>query len=392
MKIKVLEIIRGLDIGGDSGGAELFGIKLARELNELPHCEVWICAFFSVGTDTEKIWLDTLNNEGINTFFVTEWGGYNNLKKFAKGLRNLLKRIKKEKFYVAHSHFQLGSLVAAILKLLRYSKTSYRTSHIRKEWDYGKWTWILSPLFMKRIFPAYLDGEIGVSKAVCNYLKNRRPGKIDRSKIHLIYNGIDVEEILCNFNKPIGKNDPAFNKHDHYLIGCVGRLTEQKGYPYIFQAIPDILKHIPNCLVQIAGDGELKEELLSLVNCLGISDHVEFLGLRENVPLLMHQWNIFVLPSLWEGLPTVVMEAMVCELPVIATNIPGTNELVVDNETGILVTERDSKSLAQAILEVSSNSELRARLVSNARIHVNKFSINNIANQYYRLFIRNLYK
>ena len=86
MTVNVLQIIRGLDIGGDSGGAELFGIKLARELNKIPGCKVWICAFYSVGTATEKEWLQRLNGEGIHTFFASEWGGYNNFRKFAKGL------------------------------------------------------------------------------------------------------------------------------------------------------------------------------------------------------------------------------------------------------------------------------------------------------------------
>jgi len=392
MKIKVLEIIRGLDIGGDSGGAELFGIKLARKLNEIPQCEVWICAFFSVGTKTENNWLDKLNDEGIKTFFVSEWGGTNNIKKFTKGIINLLRVIKDEKFDVAHSHFQLGTLVAVILKLLRYSKTSYRTAHIRKEWDYGKWTWILSPFFIKRIFPSYLNGEVGVSKAVCDYLQDRRPGKIDQSKIHLIYNGIDVDDILNQNNKAIDINDPANNKQNQFIIGCVGRLTEQKGYPYIFQAIPEIIKYIPNCFLQIAGDGELREELIKQVNQLGITNYVAFLGLRKDVPSLMRQWKIFVLPSLWEGLPTVVMEAMVCEVPVIATDIPGTNELVLNNETGLLIPEKDPNSLAQAIVKISSNDELRTRIIKNARHHVINFSMQSIASQYYQLFILNIDK
>ena len=389
MKIKVLQIIRGLDIGGDSGGAELFGIKLARKLHELPNCDVWICAFYSVGTETERLWLKTLNDEGINTFFVSEWGGYNNLKNFYRGMINLITKIKHEKPDVSHSHFQLGTLAATILKFLGYSKTAYRTAHIRKEWNEGKLTWLLDPIFIKRIFPKYLDGEIGVSKAVCNYLENRRPGKINQSKIHLIYNGIDVEEILSQYHLPTDINDPAFNKHNKYLIGCIGRLAEQKGYPYIIQAMPKIIKHIPNCLLQIAGDGELKETLTQLVNHLNLNAHVEFLGLRKDVPSLLRQWNIFVLPSLWEGLPTVVMEAMVCEVPVIATNIPGTNELVLDKETGILVPEKDPNSLAKAIIEIYDSAELRSKLIENAKKYVDKFSMKNIADQYFHLFVKN---
>jgi glycosyltransferase involved in cell wall biosynthesis len=384
--IKILQIIRGLDIGGDSGGAELFGVKLARELNNLPKCEVWICAFFSVGTDTELMWLETLNNEGIKTFFVTEWGGYNNLRKFTKGLLNLLKRAKKEKFDVAHSHFQLGSLVAVILKWLGLSKTSYRTAHIRKEWDYGRWTWILSPVFMKRIFPSYLDGEIGVSKAVCEYLYNRRPGKIKKSKIHLIYNGIDINTIERDSKEQLSEKDKALFENRTPVIGCVGRLAEQKGYPYILGAMTKIISRYPDCLLQIVGEGELRDELSCLVEDLNLAEHVVFLGLRNDVPALMLHWDVFVLPSLWEGFPTVVMEAMICEVPVIATDIPGTNELVFDEETGLLVLIKDPDSIFDAIVKIVDDPPLRHNLTIKAKNHAEKFSMENIAKNYYQLY------
>lgn len=386
MTIKILQIIRGLDIGGESGGAELFGIKLAREFKDLPNYEVQICAFFSVDTDTERMWLETLNNEGIKTYFVSEWGGYANFNKFFKGLRNLIKQIKNDDIDVAHSHFQQGSLVAIILKWLGFTKTSFRTSHITKEWDKGKWTWILSPLFGKRIFPRYFDGEIGVSQAVCDALENRRPGKLDRRKMHLIYNGLVIKDILEQSNYAIDEKDLAYDQHDKYLIGCVGRLTDQKGYPYILQALPEIVKHIPKVLLQIVGDGELKEDLLILVDNLGIKDQVQFLGVRDDVPALMQRWDLFVLPSLREGLPTVVMEAMVCEVPVIATDIPGTNELVIDDDTGILIPVKDITSLQNAVLKMYNSPDLRIKFLSQAKKHVSQFDIGNIAKQYINLY------
>jgi glycosyltransferase involved in cell wall biosynthesis len=386
MKIRVLQIIKGLDIGGDSGGAELFGIKLARELNKIPECEVWICAFYSVGTKTENDWCKKLNREGINTFFVSEWGGYNNPGKFSKGLINLIKGISRLNLDVCHSHFQLGTLASVTLKCLGYTKTAYRTSHIRKEWDIGKWTWLLSPMFIKRIFPKYLDGEVGVSRAVRDYLLIRRPGKIDESKIHLIYNGIDVNQIREASLRLLNESDLVSFEQSTFIIGCVGRLAEQKGYPYIFEALPKIINHIPDCILQVAGDGELKYELHEMVQDLNLSDHVKFLGLRNDIPALMRQWDVFVLPSLWEGLPTVVMESMVCGVPVIATDIPGTNELVIDHETGILVPVKNPEFLADAIIKIYQNPVLRSTLVENARQHVKNFSMENIAKEYHAVF------
>jgi glycosyltransferase involved in cell wall biosynthesis len=386
MTLKVLQIIRGLDIGGDSGGAELFGIKLARELNRNKDSEVLICAFFSVGTEAEKEWLTKLNSEGILTFFVSEWGGKNNLHKFLKGLINLTKKITREKIDICHSHFQIGTLAAVILKFFGFTKTAYRTVHIRKEWHRGKWTWFLYPVFIRRIFPNYLNTEIGVSKAVCNYLVDRLPNKANSSKIHLIYNGIDINKIKGESKNPISDIDTAKKRPNEFLIGCVGRLAEQKGYPYIFHAMPKLIHQIPNCTLQIAGDGELKTELIDMVDNLGINKNVRFLGLRDDVPSLMEQWDLFVLPSLWEGLPTVVMEAMICGVPVIATDIPGTDELVINKHTGLLVPIKNPNYLADAILELYRNPNFANQMVKHASELVEKFSMHNIANQYYQLF------
>lgn len=390
MTIRILQIIKGLDIGGDSGGAELFGIKLAQELNRIQGCEVLICAYFSVDTVVENEWLSKLNDEGINTFFVSEWGGYNNLSKFLKGLSNLKKKISNLDIDVCHSHFQLGTLATVILKFLGYVKTAYRTAHIRKEWNLGKWTGFLYPLFIRRIFPNYLNAEIGVSQAVCNYLVERLPKKADTSKIHLIYNGIYINKISDESNIPISNLDFAKKKENEFIIGCVGRLTDQKGYPYILKAMPKLISQIPNCLLHIAGDGELSDKLLEMVGNLGINENVKFLGLRNDVPSLMKQWDIFVLPSLWEGLPTVVMEAMICGVPVIATDIPGTDELVIDKNTGLLVPERDPDRLADAIIYFYQNPDFANQMAKNASEHVEKFSMQNITSQYYKLFTSHL--
>lgn len=385
-KIKVLQIIKGLDIGGDSGGAELFGIKLAQALKQRGDCEVMICAFYSVHTRVEQKWFEELNDKGIKTFFVSEWAGYNHPHRYYRGLRKLISIIKKEQIDVAHSHFQQGSLTAVILKRFGYSRKAFRTAHICHEWDKGKWTWLLSPLFMDRIFPNYLDGEVGVSQAVCDHLTSRRGGKVEKSKTHLIFNGIDISQVLEKSMVPLDTETQALLPADRLIIGCVGRLTEQKGYPFILQAMAAVIKSRPDCLLAIAGDGELRPELEKQTQDLGISDHVKFLGLCNDIPALMRQWDIFVLSSLWEGLPTVILEAMACDLPVIATDIPGTNELVEDKHTGLLVPQKDPEALAEAILSLLRYPQLRDDLVKNARKQLEQYDIKTIAEQYWNLY------
>jgi len=387
-KTRVLQIIKGLDIGGDSGGAELFGVKLARELNKDERFEVMICAYYSVGTSTENEWINLLNKEGIFTFFVSEWGGNNNFHKFIKGIRNLRKMFNKDRIDIVHSHFQLGTLAAVTLKFLKISKFAYRTSHIRKEWDNGKWTWFLNPIFIRFVFPKYLDGEIGVSEAVVKYLKDRKIFNLDERKIYLIYNGINIQEIVKLSNQ-IDKSLTTFINPESLIIGSVGRLSVQKGYPYLIEAMKIVSNKINDVKLLIVGDGELKEELFELTKNLKMDDHISFLGLKTNVPSIIKNFDIFVLSSLWEGLPTVVMEAMVCSVPVIATDIPGTRELIEDGENGFLVKPRDSFDLAEKIIEVLNDKHLRELVTSNALMDVQKYDMSEICNNYINLYLGN---
>ncbi len=137
----------------------------------------------------------------------------------------------------------------------------------------------------------------------------------------------------------------------------------------------------------IVGDGELREELLGLTKLLNLTDYVSFLGLKDNVPSILKNFDLFVLSSLWEGLPTVVMEAMVCSVPVIATNIPGTRELIEDGKTGFLVEPQNIDGLANKVIEVLENETLRIFISVNAFKEVQNYDMKEIGNKYLKLFL-----
>ena len=387
--MKIVQIIRGLDIGGDSGGAELVGIKIARELAKFPGMQVEICAFYSVGTESESRWCDELNREGIKTYFVSVWRGTNNLFSFCKGVWALKNKLKEEPADVLHAHFQLGTLASLILKAKGLTKKAFRTAHIREEWNRGKCTSLLKPIFINWAFPRYLDGEIAVSKALEQYLMDRRPGKINPGKIHLFYNAIDTS--LIEKQAEISVGSKMVFENGRFSIVSVGRLAEQKGYRYLIEAIALVKDQIRNIKVYILGEGEDKNELLTQRDSLGLSNQIEFLGLvpQDQVPAILTKCDLFVLASLWEGLPTVVLEAMAVKVPVIATEIPGTNELVQDGITGWLVPPKDPKSLAQAIFNASMDPHKRETLAANAYTRLEKYRIDQVVKQYYELYLSN---
>ena len=382
-KLRVLQIVRGLDIGGDSGGAERFGVELARALNRMDNFEVMICAFFELGTKTEVYWRDLLAREGIETFFATQWGGYHNLSNYLKGLRTLLKRLGSRHVDICHSHFQLGSLTALYLKMSGRARRAVRTAHISKEWNLGKYSWWLNNIFIKYLFPVLLDAEVGVSQALVDYLSCHPGARLAQRKPRLIYNAVFLSEIEVN------DNEFLFFQMKHrngFLVGSVGRLTTQKGFTYLLEAVPQVLNSFPDVHFVIIGEGELRAELEEQSRHLGIEDRVMFLGSRTDVPSLLRQMDLFVLPSLWEGLPTVIMEAMACGVPVIATDIPGTNEIVQDGITGWLVPEKNPDRIAEAIIFALDNHQARERVCQNAKKNLNRYSIEEVARQYSDLY------
>ena len=139
---------------------------------------------------------------------------------------------------------------------------------------------------------------------------------------------------------------------EHSIVLTVGRMTEQKGHHHLCHAMPAIVEGEPNARFLFVGDGPLEGNLRELARALGVEQHVRFLGRRDDVPDLLGAADLFVLPSLFEGLPLVVLEAMAAGLPVVGTCAGGTREAVVDGMTGRVVPPGDVAALVDAIADL----------------------------------------
>ncbi|MCB8951686.1 MAG: glycosyltransferase [Ardenticatenales bacterium] len=188
-------------------------------------------------------------------------------------------------------------------------------------------------------------------------------GHVAPEKVTTIYNGVDLAE-FPRASAEAGTrlrrvmHVPAFSP----LIGVVGRLHPQKGHTYLLQALPAILQAIPDAHFLMIGDGELRQALAQEARQLGVARQVHWLGHRDDVPALLAGLDLFVLPSLWEGMPNVVLEAMAAGLPVVATGVDGTREVIVDGETGMLVGAGEVPALAQAIIHLLQDRDRAAAL------------------------------
>lgn len=220
-------------------------------------------------------------------------------------------------------------------------------------------------LAIDRALAPWCDRLVGNSQAVVEFY--RRAG-VPEGKLGLIYSGIPLDEppavdraeVRAAFGWPADARVALF----------AGRLMPQKGVDVLVAAL-DLLQHVrPGLRTLIAGDGPLQSELEETAHAFGLDGAVRFLGHRDDVPRLLAASDLLVLPSRYEGLPNVVLEAMAYRKPVVATAAPGTTEVVVDGATGLLVPVDDANALARSIRAVADDPGLAARLGAGGRARV----------------------
>jgi len=197
--------------------------------------------------------------------------------------------------------------------------------------------------------------------------------------------GVDLRKY--QLGNGVKKRESIGLSADDKIVGMVGRLVPQKGHVYLIDAAELVIKKFPDVKFVIVGDGELKDQLLEKVRARNLEKNFRFLGFRSDVNELLWTFDIFTLPSLYEGLPNVVLEALASSLPVVATPVDGTKEAVVDNETGFLVPVKDVEGLANALIKLLSDPALARRIGKNGRKRVEDvFSLEKQVKSFEKLY------
>jgi glycosyltransferase involved in cell wall biosynthesis len=211
--------------------------------------------------------------------------------------------------------------------------------------------------FLNKITSRYSKSILADSEIVKETLVNEL--KIDKKKIKTVYIGaLDLDEYSSSRKRILNNKS---------IVGSIGSLTDQKGYEYLIKATRIVVEQHPEVHVHIAGEGIEKDKLSRLINHYNLKNNVELLGYRRDIPRLLNSWDIYVQPSLWEGLCITVIEAMACNLPVVASKVGGIPESVQDNVNGFLVSPKDHKILADKILYLIENKEVREEMGAKSR-------------------------
>jgi len=210
----------------------------------------------------------------------------------------------------------------------------------------------------------------------------------------------DLVKVILNGIEPVlpPKNSTQIRNALHEEFGLspedfvylsVGRLVVQKGHTYLLEAAKLVLERYPeHSVFMIAGEGHLRENLEQKVRQLGLDRVVYFLGNRSDIPDLLSLADVFVLPSLWEGLPLAVLEAMSAGLPVIATRVEGVEAVITDGENGFLLPSKDVQALTEAMIDIREDGTARRVFGEiNADLVHKEFTIDRMCKHYEELFL-----
>jgi glycosyltransferase involved in cell wall biosynthesis len=273
-----------------------------------------------------------------------------NVSRVALSLLPLVRYLRKNKPYVLISALSHVNVVAILATKLAFTKTKILvTEHstLSRSLLYPmNFRSRLLPFFMKLFYP--IAGHIvAVSYGVADDLS--KVLNISRSKIQVIYNPIISDEFFKKANEEV--NHPWFKDEQYPVILAVGRLTEAKDFPTLIKAFYYVRQKKKARLV-ILGEGEKRKELINLIKKLDLDNDVDIAGFVENPYSYMKRCSVFVLSSKWEGLPTVLVEALACGANIVATDCPsGPREILKNGKYGSLVNVGDEKGLAQEILK-----------------------------------------
>jgi len=222
--------------------------------------------------------------------------------------------------------------------------------------------------YVEMITSFMVDHYVAVSESVQKHIIDK--SRISNEKISVIYNGVNIK----SQDNAYGQNVkvPLTIQNEDRILMTVGRLHEQKGHCYLIQAISKVRKEFPKVKLLVTGEGEEENNLKKLVKSLDLTNEVIFAGLSSDIEEILPMAELFILPSLWEGLPNALLEAMAAGKPVVATKVGGIPEIVVHGETGILIPPRDHDALAIAIIDLLQNRLKAKDMGEAARIRAGK--------------------
>jgi glycosyltransferase involved in cell wall biosynthesis len=278
-------------------------------------------------------------------------------------LSRLTEVIKKNRPDLVHTHGVRANLLGRLAAKMAGVNRIVTTVHSLLVRDYPDFWSRLANSWTERLTRGLTDHFIAVSQGLKNALI---ADGIPENKITVIYNGLDLDRFRPCLPPGTYRHWLGYEEGVP-LVAIVARLHSVKGHSFFLQAAAEVLKVIPRVRFLVVGTGPDEAVLKEMTAKLGLQEVVNFTGFITEIPDLMADMDVLVIPSLWEGFGLTAIEAMTVGLPVVATEVGGLPEVVRPGETGILVPSSDVPSLAKGIIWVLQHPKEAAQMAENGR-------------------------
>ncbi len=342
-------------------GAETMVENLCYALKALGHDVIAVSLY-----NERTVITDRLENAGIKIVYLNKKVGFD-----ASIFGKIKKLIKKEKPNVVHTHIGASRYAQPIATLCKVPKKIHTVHSVAQQEQTKVGKRVNKFLYRhNNVIPVALSCEIKKTIQTVYGLSER--------DVPVVFNGINLKK--C-------QPKTSYSRNETFKILHIGRFCDVKNHAVILKGFAQFAKKHPDARLQLLGDGELKSEMESLSKDLMVDDLVDFAGLKANVFPWLHDADMFLLPSKYEGIPMSIIEAMGTGLPIVATSVGGIPDMLENGKDAILV-ENDPSKVAEAIECFYLSEDLRKAYGEKARIKSEEFSSEAMAKGYLAIYQR----
>lgn len=352
--MKILQIIPDLGIAGAERMMETLSIGLLNYSSE-----VEVVSLYNYKT----IITENLENHGIKVHYLNKKKGLD-----ISMILKLYKLFLKEKPDVVHTHRHVDQYVMPAAIMARVPVRVHTVHNMAEKEAVAK--------RMQKIFFHCFDLiPIGISEivkdSICRFYK------LDAENVPVAYNGMDLSKYTKKTNYGVLDNN--------FKIIHIGRFSEQKNHFALINAFANVLSEFPDITLDLYGEGELAGEICNLIEELNLKESVKLCDIVDNINEIMHKYDLFVLPSNYEGMPVTIVEAMAVGMPIVAANVGGVPDML-ENEVSALLCSSETDSIASCISRMYKDMALRERLGCAALDKSDKFSEKDMCTRYMKIY------
>jgi glycosyltransferase involved in cell wall biosynthesis len=327
------------------GGTQTMLLEFLRHASPVKY-EFSVCVLLEHGFLNEEVSKSGIDNTSLNMRGYWDFAAWWKLYRFARD-----KQFDLIRTYGLKAHI-IGRLVGRLLGI-PVNITSVRNTDPWRKWYHALLDFLTSGLT-----------DVYISNSEAGRIATHQREHVPLSKIITIPNGIDLSAYTA---MSIGDTRRRYRQAlgiapTTPVIGIVANLRQQKGHKTIVDALPVMLEQFPDVKCLFVGEDLLNGEIHQYVQEKQLDQTVIFTGFRPDIPELLSVLDVFLLPSLWEGIPRAILEAMALQKPVVVTAVGGIPEIVEPDQTGIFVPSDDPKALAQAVIFLLTNPDIAEKM------------------------------